>query len=175
MREIVPAHAAPFGRLAEEMIDSASVYENYARQLPEDDIFGLTWPTSGGDDFFWETEMHQYPTSPGMSHFIPSFWMQAGERDVRAAGWPRAYAHLETILAQSELSVLRAMVQMLVERVEYMEHLLEDVSRMMLAMSQSYYWTPEWQAKEERADADAQLGRSQQYASVEDAIADLNR
>lgn len=41
--------------------------------------------------------------------------------------------------------------------------------------SQSYYWTSEWQAKEERADADARLGRSRQYDSVEEAIADMNR
>ena len=78
-------------------------------------------------------------------------------------------------LAQMEAAALRTTVKTLVERVQNMERLLEDTNKMMLAMSQSYYWTPEWQAKEERADADAKLGRSKLYASVEDAIADLNK
>ena len=175
MPENVTAHSAALGGLVEEMISSTGVYEDYIRQSPEDDLLGFRLAGSVGDDLFLETGMYQYSTVPERTHSVFGFRAPAGERDVGVTDWVRARVLLEAILAQSEFSVLQVMVQELVEKVGYMEHLLEDMSRMMLAMSQSYYWTPEWQAKEERADADARLGRSKQYSSAEDAIADLNR
>ena len=36
---------------------------------------------------------------------------------------------------------------------------------------QSWFWTPEWQAMERRADEDIKAGRVHHYASVEDFLA----
>lgn len=60
------------------------------------------------------------------------------------------------------------------KRVQKMETLLEQTFALALAESQAYYWTPEWQAKERRADEDARLGRSKKHASVEELIQELN-
>ena len=90
-------------------------------------------------------------------------------------GSRRSSALCGPFLARLEANALWAIVQKLSDKVQSIERLLEDMNKMMLAMSQSYYWTPEWQAREERADADAALGRSKQYDCVEEMIADLNK
>ena len=55
-----------------------------------------------------------------------------------------------------------------------LEEIAQDTHRLVLMMSQSYYWTPEWQAKERRADEDEALGRSKVFESADDLIAELN-
>lgn len=66
-------------------------------------------------------------------------------------------------------------LRLLDKRVHKLETLLERVYDLALATSQAYYWTPEWQARERRADEDARLGRSTLYSSAEELIKDLNR
>jgi hypothetical protein len=41
--------------------------------------------------------------------------------------------------------------------------------------SQSWYWTPEWQAAEREADEDVRAGRVSRYARAEEFIASLER
>ena len=74
-----------------------------------------------------------------------------------------------------EVKALRKTAQELSERVECLEGLVRDSHKIILARSQAYYWTAEWQAKEERADEDNALGRAKGYESVEDMIQELNR
>ncbi|MDE2684565.1 MAG: hypothetical protein OXI54_10525 [Chloroflexota bacterium] len=76
--------------------------------------------------------------------------------------------------ARSEIQALHQTVNELSDKVQVLEELVAEAHQVLTAFSQSYYWTPEWQAKEERADEDDRLGRSRQYESVEDLIADLN-
>ena len=45
----------------------------------------------------------------------------------------------------------------------------------MTEADQSYYWTPEWQAAERTADEDIRQGRTQRFASADEAIAWLER
>ena len=74
----------------------------------------------------------------------------------------------------NELMTLQMTVGVLAQRLQIVEELLGEVHKMMLSLSQSYYWTPDWQAKEERADEDAAAGRSRRFESVDDLIRDLN-
>lgn len=76
--------------------------------------------------------------------------------------------------ARSEIQALQQTVNELSAKVQVLEELLTEAHQLLMAFSQSYYWTPEWQAKEERADEDDLLGRSRRYHSVEDLIADLH-
>ncbi len=39
--------------------------------------------------------------------------------------------------------------------------------------SQAYYWTPEWQAAERKADDDIKHGRVDSFGFMEDLVADL--
>ena len=77
--------------------------------------------------------------------------------------------------ARNQIKTLQQTVDQLTNKVQMLEALTSESHQILLAFSQSYYWTPEWQAKEDRADEDARLGRSQQYQSAEDLIAELNR
>ena len=77
--------------------------------------------------------------------------------------------------ARNQIKTLQQTVDQLTNKVQILEALMSESHQILLAFSQSYYWTPEWQAKEDRADEDARLGRSQQYQSAEDLIAELNR
>ena len=155
-------------------------YRDIPRHGFEDSIFG-------GIVHTWSTDEEPFP-EPGEEHYFRfpgEPYSVYGRHGV--IGWPiregvvgpmgqvPVQTPLDATLGRLEASALRTMVQTLVEKIQSMERLLEDTNKMMLAMSQSYYWTPEWQIKEERADADAKLGRSKQYVSVEDAIADLNK
>jgi hypothetical protein len=72
------------------------------------------------------------------------------------------------------LQDLQNTVDALAGRMQALEALMEATHSLVLTMSQSYYWTPEWQAKEERADEDDILGRSKQYESVDELIRELN-
>ena len=52
--------------------------------------------------------------------------------------------------------------------------MVKESNDILVAFSQSYYWTPEWQAKEERADEDDRLGRFKKYDDVEEFIREMN-
>lgn len=80
-----------------------------------------------------------------------------------------------TTAALREVKALRKTVQELSGRVECLEGLARDSHKILLALSQAYYWTAEWQAKEERADEDDALGRAKVCESVEELIQELNR
>lgn len=82
---------------------------------------------------------------------------------------------------EEQLAILLQVIQILQrtlsgldKRVQKMETLLEQTFALALAESQAYYWTPDWQAKERRADEDARLGRSKKHVSVEELIQELN-
>ncbi len=62
----------------------------------------------------------------------------------------------------------------IVARLAKLEEMVQDTHKLVLMISQAYYWTPEWQAKERRADEDEALGRSKVFESVDELIAELN-
>ena len=80
---------------------------------------------------------------------------------------------LETAL--QEAKALRRTVSDLSARVQTLEELVAESHKVILAFSQSYYWTPEWQVKEARADEDLRLGRFKQYDDAEDFIREMNQ
>ena len=95
--------------------------------------------------------------------------------------WPKEISAAEAVKEQrrelplkdtAELSI--SALQVLDKRIQKLQTLLEQIHALVLSGSQAYYWTPEWQAKEQRADEDARLGRSKQYSSVEELIRELN-
>lgn len=81
----------------------------------------------------------------------------------------------QSAAALRELKGLRKTVRELSGRVENLEELVKESHKVILALSQTYYWTAEWQAKEERADEDEALGRAKRYESVEALLQELNR
>lgn len=74
-----------------------------------------------------------------------------------------------------ELHNLNETVNELKEKVITLENLVTCSHDILIAFSQSYYWTPEWQAKEKRADEEARLGLGKVYDDVEELIKDLNQ
>ena len=86
---------------------------------------------------------------------------------------PQISEQLES--AHNKIRTLQNTVDSLSSKVQNLQDLLSESHQMLLSLSQSYYWTPEWQDKEDRADEDAKHGRSQRYDSVEDLIAELNQ
>lgn len=81
----------------------------------------------------------------------------------------------QSAAALREVKALRKTVQKLSGRVESLEELARESHKVILALSQAYYWTDEWQAKEERADEDDALGRAKRYESVAALLQELNR
>ncbi len=43
----------------------------------------------------------------------------------------------------------------------------------IVASDQTWYWTPEWQAAEAKADAELAAGKFDDFASIEEMISDL--
>lgn len=70
---------------------------------------------------------------------------------------------------------LQRTVSSLEKKVQRLETLLEQTHTIALGISQTYYWTPEWQDKERRADEDARSGRSKRYSSAEELIREINK
>ena len=101
-------------------------------------------------------------------HNVP--WFYSG---LTPTSRPPSSEELEA--ARKQIETLQKTVDSLQGKVQSLEILLGECHQVLQSFSQSYYWTPEWQAKEARADEDAKLGRSQRYGSVEDLISDLNR
>lgn len=77
------------------------------------------------------------------------------------------------VAAWREVKALRKTVEELSGRVQSLEDLARESHKVILALSQAYYWTAEWQAKEDRADEDAALGRAKRYESVEALLKDM--
>ena len=77
--------------------------------------------------------------------------------------------------ALSALDDLKNQVKCLTDKVEAMEEMVRESNEILVAFSQSYYWTPEWQAREEKADEDLREGRYKQYDDVEDFIREMNQ
>ncbi len=74
----------------------------------------------------------------------------------------------------AEIQTLTKTVEQLTEKVKGLEEMVKESNDILVAFSQSYYWTPEWQAKEERADEDDRLGRFKKYDDVEEFIREMN-
>lgn len=87
-------------------------------------------------------------------------------------GWavPRSVEGIQEDVPPGDLYELITVLNLRMVRVE---ETLKTIQKVFLAFSQSYYWTPEWQAKEARADKEAALGKSRMFDSSEDLIADL--
>ena len=73
-----------------------------------------------------------------------------------------------------EIKALRETGEVLAGKVQKLEKLVEDTYEIILAFSQSYYWTPEWQGMEASADEDRRLGRFKRYDDVEEFIREMN-
>ena len=108
-------------------------------------------------------------------------WGRSQPDALRLSGWDSRQLFttytamsMQWHLARNQTKDLQQTVDTLVDKVRVLERLVSESHQMILAFSQSYYWTSEWQAKENRADEDDRLGRSRQYSSVEELIADLN-
>ncbi|MDE2938773.1 MAG: hypothetical protein OXR67_07605 [Chloroflexota bacterium] len=78
------------------------------------------------------------------------------------------------VVNRRDLTELNKKVTELTDQVRALEELVAESHKVILAFSQSYYWTPEWQAKEQRADEDERLGRFKQYDDVEEFIREMN-
>ena len=77
--------------------------------------------------------------------------------------------------ALQEIRALRKTVEDLSKRLDDLEEPVKESHEILIAFSQSYYWTPEWQAMESRADEQARLGLGKVYDDVEELIEDLKK
>ena len=59
--------------------------------------------------------------------------------------------------------------------VEVRDHELLLRPQKLVDRDQAWYWTPEWQAAEGEADEDLRLGRYDEFETMDDMIADLQR
>lgn len=80
---------------------------------------------------------------------------------------------LDSVLA--EVDDLKSQVRNLTEKLESIEEIAKESNEILVAFSQSYYWTPEWQKKEARAEEDLREGRYKQYDDVEEFIREMNQ
>ena len=80
---------------------------------------------------------------------------------------------LDTALA--ELADLKNQVKGLTDKLEAMEEMVKESNEILVAFSQSYYWTPQWQAMEAQAEEDLRAGRFKQYDDVEDFIREMKQ
>lgn len=76
--------------------------------------------------------------------------------------------------ALSEIEELKKQLKCLTDKAEAMEEMVKESNEILVAFSQSYYWTPEWQEKEARAEEDLREGRYRQYDDVEEFIKEMN-
>ena len=83
---------------------------------------------------------------------------------------PRQKEKLDTALA--ELADLKNQVKRLTDKLEAMEEMVKESNEILVAFSQSYYWTPQWQAMEAQAEGASSAWRvdSKQYDDVEDLL-----
>ena len=77
--------------------------------------------------------------------------------------------------ALQEIKALKKTVEELSKRLDGLEEPVKESHAILIAFSQSYYWTPEWQAKEKRADEEARLGLGKVYDDVEEFIKEMNQ
>ncbi len=77
--------------------------------------------------------------------------------------------------ALAAIETLQETVSELTSKVNSLEEMVKESNDILVAFSQSYYWTPEWQAKEAKADEEARLGLGKVYEDVEDFIREMNQ
>ena len=77
--------------------------------------------------------------------------------------------------ALSEFDDLKRQLKSLAEKVEAIEEMVKESNEILIAFSQSYYWTQEWQEKEARAEEDLREGRYTQYDDVEEFIKEMKQ
>ncbi len=77
--------------------------------------------------------------------------------------------------ALSEFDDLKRQLKSLAEKVEAIEEMVKESNEILVAFSQSYYWTQEWQEKEARAEEDLREGRYTQYDDVEEFIKEMKQ
>lgn len=61
------------------------------------------------------------------------------------------------------------------ENLEALTGQIGELRKMLMTLSQAYYWTPRWQAMERQADAEEKEGRYKTFSDVGDLIEELNR
>ena len=74
------------------------------------------------------------------------------------------------ITVQADVTDLENLVVSLNVKVAELQSAVEQQTKLLLAISQAYYWTPEWQEKERRAEAELQAGGGQVFDSAEALI-----
>lgn len=124
----------------------------------------------------WEREEFDEETKhavPDMVTLLTRFGHITPVRSKRRVG---AFQHDVNVVddASEEIIALNRTVRGLSQKIEQLASTLEETNRIIVAMSQSYFWTPEWQAKERQADQDETAGASKVFTSAEDLIKDLN-
>lgn len=77
--------------------------------------------------------------------------------------------------ALAQLDELKNQVKGLADKINTIEEMVKESNEILVAFSQSYYWTPEWQEKEAQADEQARQGLGKIYDDVEELIRDLNQ
>ncbi|CAI8028086.1 hypothetical protein GBAR_LOCUS16006 [Geodia barretti] len=77
--------------------------------------------------------------------------------------------------ALAAIETLKETAGELTSKVNSLEEMVKESNEILVAFSQSYYWTPEWQAKEAQAEEEARLGLGKVYEDVEELIEDLNK
>ena len=107
---------------------------------------------------------HEFTANDFTEKTLHSYWpaFETYEPEV-ASGFFDVFEHHATL----ESDIL--------DRLTGIEQKIEELHQMVIMMSQSYYWTDEWQSKEKRADEDARLGRSKSFESSADLFKDLER
>ena len=132
---------------------------------------------------------HQYPNISlgagahmGVSFGQPPTWSTAWPEEHPAGSWhttdplsSQSPVVAQLASARIQIDGLQQTLDHLTDKVQALEKMVNESHKVLMTMSQSYYWTSEWQAKEDRADKDARLGRSQIYESVDELITDLNK
>ena len=71
--------------------------------------------------------------------------------------------------ALAAIETLKETAGELTSKVNSLEEMVKESNEILVAFSQSYYWTPEWQAKEAQAEEEERLGHRQTvYEDVEE-------
>lgn len=144
-------------------------YRNVASSYPIAEALGKFQSANMGFGTYAHTQEAYAPTVGGR---LPSFGeTPLGGTSKVVVSFVNANDNM--VVDSREVTELSKRVEELTDKVRELEELAAESHKIILAFSQSYYWTPEWQAKEERADEDEQLGRFKQYDDVEEFIREM--
>ena len=114
--------------------------------------------------------------------------MGAGVASVYGQGFPRHrrehwlpgefmndWANLPDFVTSQQVDMLdlKREINVLNTKVSQLQRLIREQQKLLLAFSQSYYWTTEWQEREHRAETQLREGEGTAYETAEDLIKHL--